>query len=107
MKRKIALLLALLSLFAVLMPACQSTVQNSSAVTGENKVTAEMMEEKFGMPVVRVVMDLPNYDVGWKDDQLSETLSRLPGYNKEFMLLVETLAREGEERSIEIGRAHV
>lgn len=104
MKRKIALLLTFLCLFAVLMPACQSAVQNSSTVTDQEKVTAEQMEEKFGVPVVRVVTDLPNYDAGWKDGQLSDTLSRLPGYNKEFMLLVETLPREGEERSIDITR---
>ncbi len=104
MKRKLALLLALLCLFAAMLPACQSAVEDSSAVTDEKKVTAEQMEEKFGMPVVRVVMDLPNYDEGAKDGQLSDALSRLPGYNKEFMLLIETLPREGEERSIDMTR---
>lgn len=95
MKRLFTLILAALCLMTL--PCCGQKAE-PKAESRAQQVTAEQMEEKFGIPVVHVVMDLPNGDEGWKADQLSKALAGLPGYGREFMVFEQVIAKEGAER---------
>lgn len=59
-------------------------------------VTVEQMEEFYGMPVVTVLMDTPALS---GHGRLTKTLERLPGYNRDFMVHVESLPYDGADRA--------
>lgn len=101
MKRKLAIFLAAVLLLTL--PGCKRTAQTSSTAKAET-VTAEQMEEKFGIPVVSVMIDLPNDDSGWKAGQLRETLEYLPGFGTSFTTYEEQIPTEGAERENAITR---
>lgn len=95
---KYAALLIALCLTCAL-PGCSSEGREASRTGPDTQqVTPQQMEEKLDMPVVHVVMDLPNVDEGIKAGQLEDTLAALPGYGREFTVLVQTLAKGGAER---------
>lgn len=103
MKRKLAVLLAIFCLIAVLLPGCRRSVNTSSTANTET-LTAEQMEEKFGMPVVRVMVDLLNSDRGWDSGQLRDVLNYVSGFGTEFTVYEEQIPAGGAERSNAITR---
>lgn len=103
MKRKKLVLLMLV--FLLTLSGCghtQKTAPSSSAAAEE--VTVEQMEETFDIPVVTVLMDLPNDDLGFRSDHLSKALEYLPGYGKTFTTYEEQIPPSGVERDNAITR---
>ena len=76
---------------------------NSRSEKLDMQATAEYKEEKTGLPVVSILVDLPT-EVVYSPDALTETLSRMPGYGKDFTLLIEALPSSGQERDIAASR---
>lgn len=93
----------LLLLCLLAMPGCRRTA-NTGSVKNTEIFTAEQMEEKFGMPVVSVMIDLPNDTMGVKSGQLRDTLNYMPGFGTEFTTYEEQLPTEGAERDNAITR---
>lgn len=95
MKKRLFILLALaLTLF---LPGCSRTPEDSPT-TEEETVTVEQMEEKFSMPVVRVLVDVPNDMRGIRSNQLRQVLETLPGFETDFMIYEESLEPSGVDR---------
>lgn len=88
------MILLLLCLLA--MPGCRRTAADSSSAP-ENETITEM-EEKFGMPVVRVLVDVPNDMRGIRSNQLRRALETLPGFETDFMIYEESLEPSGVDR---------
>ncbi len=81
---------------------CRGRPQENSSE--RKSLTAEEMEEKLEMKVVRVLLDLPNAEIGIKDGQLMDALQGLPGYGKEFTLYVESMLGESPDRDNKMTR---
>lgn len=89
---------AIMLIFCLLiMPGCRRGGKTSSTAKTET-VTAEQVEEKFGMPVVRVMIDLPNDESGFDSGQLRKTLEYMPGFGTEFTVLEEAIPAWGTDR---------
>lgn len=85
MKRKLALLLAVLCVMGLLLAGCKSGGGEPSAPTVK-AATADGIKE---LPVVRVLADLCQSDL--TATALTDLLYSTPGYGQEFMISVETL----------------
>lgn len=83
---------------------CGQGTGESSREREAPKVSVQQMEEKLGVPVVSVMTDLPNDDMGYKAGQLQDTLKHMPGYGKDFAIYEEQIPREGAERENAITR---
>lgn len=88
-------LLLLMAFLCALVSGCGSSAGEPSA-TASAPVTVEQMEEFYGMPVVTVLLDTPEVD---GHNWLTKTLERLPGYNRDFMVHVESLPYDGADRA--------
>ena len=60
----------------------RKTVSPSSQAARDTQSLAEQMEERLGMKVVTVLMDLPQ--LGGESDPLPKSLAGLPGYGEDF-----------------------
>lgn len=75
----------------------------SSQGSQDTQVTAEQMEERSGKKVITILMDLPTHrQMG--SDELLKSLSGLPGYEQDFIVLAENIPDEGVERSTSLTR---
>lgn len=102
LKKLTALLMALCLL--VLTGCGRTPKANSNSATEDGAVTAEQMEEKFGIPVVKVLTDLPNDDNGSSADHLRKTLEYMPGFETSFMIYEEQIPQSGADRENAITR---
>lgn len=104
MKRKLAVLLALLCLSTVLLPGCKGGKNQGTQASQDTQASADRLEEITGLPVVSVLIDLPS-DVEYAPDSLQKTLQRMPGYNRDFVLQITLIpSRAGSERDIDLTR---
>ena len=92
------------TMIIILTPSCSNTKSASSqSEKADMQATAEYKEERTGLPVVSILVDLPTETV-YSPDALTKTLSRMLGYGKDFSLLVEALPSSGQERDIAASR---
>lgn len=94
----------LLVLMIISISGCSNAdKENSQSEKLDMQASAEHKEEMTGVPVISLLMDLPT-EVVYSPDALTKTLSKMPGYGKDFSLLVEALPSSGQERDIAASR---
>lgn len=104
MKRKLAVLLALLCLSTVLLPGCKRGEKQRGQASKDTQASADRLEEITGLPAVSVLIDLPS-DAEYAPGSIQKTLQRMPGYNKDFVLQLTLIpSRVGTERDIDLTR---
>ena len=86
MKRKIALLMALLCLTIVLLPGCKEDKGQSSSRRDTQK-TADKMEETTGLKTVSILVDLADGTA----EEITKTLNKVPGFGEDFIYQIEVL----------------
>ncbi len=86
MKRKIALLMALLCLTIVLLPGCKEDKGQSSSRRDTQK-TADKMEETTGLKTVSILVDLADGTA----EEITKTLNKVPGFGENFIYQIEVL----------------
>ena len=86
MKRKIALLMALLCLTVVLLPGCKEDKGQSSSRRDTQK-TADKMEETTGLKTVSILVDLADGTA----EEITKTLNKVPGFGEDFIYQIEVL----------------
>ncbi len=86
MKRKIALLMALLCLTIVFLPGCKEDKGQSSSRRDTQK-TADKMEETTGLKTVSILVDLAD----GMAEEITKTLNKVPGFGEDFIYQIEVL----------------
>ncbi len=86
MKRKIALLMALLCLTIVFLPGCKEDKGHSSSRRDTQK-TADKMEETTGLKTVSILVDLAD----GMAEEITKTLNKVPGFGEDFIYQIEVL----------------
>ncbi len=86
MKRKIALLMALLCLTIVLLPGCKEDKGQSSS-RRDTQETADKMEETTGLKTVSILVDLADGTA----EEITKTLNKVPGFGEDFIYQIEVL----------------
>ncbi len=78
------------------------TASPSSQAARDTQSLAEQMEERLGMKVVTVLMDLPQ--LGGESDPLPKSLAGLPGYGEDFTVQVDSISAAGNEHDAALTR---
>lgn len=92
------------AMIIIFIPGCSSTKNASSqSEKADMQSTAEYKEELTNVKTVSILVDLPT-EAAYSPDALTKTLSKMPGYGKDFALLIEALPADGQERDIAASR---
>ena len=95
MKRKIALLMALLCLTIVLLPGCKEDKGQSSSRRDTQK-TADKMEETTGLKTVSILVDLADGTA----EEITKTLNKVPGFGEDFIEVLPPLFQKQDRDNI-------
>lgn len=104
LKKGLVIGLAIVLVVAVYAIPKRAPTQPANTETMDTRKAAQELEEKTGLPVVTVVMDLATFDMDGGTDAFSKTFMTMPGYEKDFKVVVESIPNQATEGDMTLTR---